>query len=91
MNAQELDKMVDQIRSLKRLVEDTQAEIAGIEDVIKARMAELDTDELKGDTSKVTWKLTSRTSVDTKLLKKDLPDIAAKYSSTSTYRLFLIA
>ena len=91
MNAQELDKMVDQIRSLKRLVEDTQAEIAGIEDVIKARMAELDTDELKGDTSKVTWKLTSRTSVDTKLLKKDLPDIAAKYSSTSTYRRFLIA
>lgn len=91
MNAQELDKMVDQIRSLKRLVEDIQAEIAGIEDVIKARMAELDTDELKGDTSKVTWKLTSRTSVDTKLLKKDLPDIAAKYSSTSTYRRFLIA
>ena len=91
MNAQELDKMVDQIRSLKRLVEDTQAEIAGLEDVIKARMTELDTDELKGDTSKVTWKLTSRTSVDTKLLKKDLPDIAAKYSSTSTYRRFLIA
>ena len=91
MNVQELDKMVDQIRSLKRLVEDTQAEIAGIEDVIKARMAELDTDELKGDTSKVTWKLTSRTSVDAKLLKKDLPDIAAKYSSTSTYRRFLIA
>lgn len=91
MNAQELDKMVDQIRSLKRLVEDTQAEIAGLEDVIKARMTELDTDELRGDTSKITWKLTSRTSVDTKLLKKDLPDIAAKYSSTSTYRRFLIA
>lgn len=91
MNAQELDNMVDQIRSLKRLVEDTQAEIADLEDVTKARMAELDTDELKGDTSKVTWKLTSRTSVDTKLLKKDLFDIAAKYSSTSTYRRFLIA
>ena len=71
--------------------EEAEAEITGIEDEIKARMTELDTDELRGGTCKVTWKQVSSTRIDSKALKKELPDIAAKYSSTSTYRRFLIA
>ena len=91
MNAHELDMKVDQIRELKRLIEEAEAEITSIEDTIKAKMTELDTDELRGDASKVTWKQTSTTRIDSKALKKELPDIAAKYSSTTTYRRFLIA
>jgi len=91
MSINELDMKVDQIRNLKRLIEDAEAEITGIEDEIKARMTELDTDELRGGTCKVTWKQVSSTRIDSKALKKELPDIAAKYSSTSTYRRFLIA
>lgn len=91
MNANELDKKVDQIRELKRLIEEAETEITGIEDEIKARMNELDTDELRGGTCKVTWKQVSTTRIDSKALKKELPNIAAKYSNTSTYRRFLIA
>lgn len=91
MNAKELDKKVDQIRSLKRLIEEAEAEITNIEDEIKARMTELDTDELRGDACKETWKQVSSTRIDSKSLKKELPDIAAKYSNTTTYRRFLIA
>ena len=91
MSINELDAKVDQIRNLKRLIEEAEAEITGIEDEIKARMTELDTDELRGGTCKVTWKQVSTTRIDSKSLKKELPDIAAKYSSTSTYRRFLIA
>ena len=91
MSTNELDMRVDKIRSLKRLIEEAEAEITGIEDEIKARMTELDTDELRGGTCKVTWKQVSSTRIDSKALKKELPDIAAKYSSTSTYRRFLIA
>ena len=91
MSINELDTRVDKIRSLKRLIEEAEAEITGIEDEIKARMTELDTDELRGGTCKVTWKQTSTTRIDSRTLKKELPDIAAKYSSTSTYRRFLIA
>ena len=64
MNANELDKKVDQIRDLKRLIEEAEAEIIGIEDEIKARMTELDTDELRGGTCKVTWKQVSSTRID---------------------------
>lgn len=91
MSANELDMSVDKIRSLKRLIEEATAEMTSIEDEIKARMTELDTDELRGGTCKVTWKQTSTTRIDSKSLKKDLPDIAAQYSTTSTYRRFLIA
>lgn len=91
MSANELDMRVDKIRSLKRLIEEAEAEITGIEDEIKARMTELDTDELRGGTCKVTWKQVSSTRIDSKALKKELPDIAAKYSSITTYRRFLIA
>lgn len=91
MSISELDMRVDKIRSLKRLIEEAEAEIAGIEDEIKAQMTELDTDELRGGNCKVTWKQVSTTRIDSKSLKKELPDIAAKYSSTSTYRRFLIA
>ena len=91
MSANELDMRVDKIRSLKRLIEEAEAEITGIEDEIKAQMTELDTDELRGGTCKVTWKQVSTTRIDSKSLKKELPDIAAKYSNTTTYRRFLIA
>ncbi len=77
MSANELDMRVDKIRSLKRLIEDAEAEITGIEDEIKTRMTELDTDELRGGTCKVTWKQVSTTRIDSKSLKKELPDIAA--------------
>lgn len=91
MSINELDTQVDKIRSLKRLIEDAEAEITSIEDELKARMTELDTDELRGGTCKITWKQTSSTRIDSKSLKKDLPDIAAQYSVTTSYRRFLIA
>lgn len=91
MSINELDMRVDKIRSLKRLIEEAEAEITGIEDEIKAQMTELDTDKLRGGNRKVTWKQVSTTRINSKSLKKELPDIAAKYSSTSTYRRFLIA
>ncbi len=89
MSANELDMKVDQIRELKRMIEE--AEITSIEDSIKATMTEQETDELRGTKCKVTWKLTSSTRIDSKTLKKELPDIAAKYSNTTSYRRFLIA
>ena len=91
MNINELDQKVDQIRELKWLIEEAEAEITSIEDSIKATMTELETDELRGGTCKVTWRQVSSTRIDSKTLKKELPEIAAKYGSTTTYRWFLIA
>ena len=91
MSANELDMKVNQIRELKRIIEEAEAEITSIEDTIKATMTEQNTDELRGANSKVTWKVSSTTRIDSKALKKELPEIAAKYSNTTSYRRFLIA
>ena len=91
MSANELDMKVNQIRELKRIIEEAEAEITSIEDTIKATMTEQNTDELRGANSKVTWKVTSTIRIDSKALKKELPEIAAKYSNTTSYRRFLIA
>ena len=61
MSANELDMKVNQIRELKRIIEEAEAEITSIEDTIKATMTEQNTDELRGANSKVTWKVTSTT------------------------------
>ena len=91
MNAHELDTMIDQIRSLKRLIGDAEAEITSIEDTIKAKMTELDTDELRGDASKGYLEVHQHHPDQQQGLKKELPDIAAKYSKTTSFRRFLIA
>ncbi len=56
MNANELDMKVNQIRELKRIIEEAETEITSIEDTIKATMTERDTDELRGTECKVTCK-----------------------------------
>lgn len=38
----------------------------------------------------ITWKSQNRTSIDTKRLKSELPEIAEKYSKISTYRTFKV-
>ena len=91
MSVNELDMMVDQIRELKRIIEEAEAEITGIEDEIKAQMTERNVDTMRGINCKVTWKQTTTTRIDSKTLKKELPDVAARYSLTTTYRRFLIA
>lgn len=91
MSVNELDTMVDQIRELKRIIEEAEAEITGLEDAIKAQMTERNVDTMRGINCKVTWKQTTTTRIDSKTLKKELPDVAARYSLTTTYRRFLIA
>ena len=91
MNTTELDKRIDQIREIKRMREELDKELATLEDEIKQAMIEQGVDELRGTNGKVTWKVQTRTSVDTKTLKKELPDVAARYSTTTSYKVFRIA
>jgi len=39
---------------------------------------------------KATWKSQSRSSIDSKKLKNELPDIASQYMNTTSFRKFSI-
>ena len=82
---------VKELRELRRFAEEIAAEIEAIQDEIKAEMTAKGVDEIAGADFKVTWKEITSTRLDTAALKKDLPDIAARYAKTSTARRFTIS
>ena len=75
------DEIVDSINKLKN-------EKDRIEHTIMSLMKENDTAYIKDRI--VTWKKTTRSSLDTKRLKEEEPEIYLKYSKVSSSRVFKI-
>lgn len=91
MSISELDMKVKELRELKRMADELAGEIEALQDGIKAHMTEQDTDTLTGTDWKITWKAVTSNRMDTTALKKELPDIAARYTKASTSRRFTLA
>ena len=91
MGTLELDSKIKELRELRRMAEELQAEIDGITDTIKAEMTARNVDTLTGDDWKVTWKAVTSNRLDSASLKKELPDIAARYTKASVSRRFTLA
>ena len=86
-----VDTTVKELRELKRLAEELQAEIDAAQDAIKAEMTAQAVDTLSGADWKVTWTEVTSSRLDTTALKKALPDVAAQYTKTTTTRRFCVA
>ncbi len=91
MSTFELQNKVNEIRELRRMAEELDAEIAAIQDTIKAHMDATGTDELTGTDFKITWKAVISSRLDTAALKKALPVIAEQYTRTTSSRRFVLA
>ena len=91
MSISELDMKVKELRELKRMADELAGEIEALQDGIKAHMTEQDTDTLTGTDWKITWKAVTSNRMDTTALKKELPDIAARYTTASVSRRFTLA
>lgn len=74
--------------TVKSLIDDLSTEKKQIEQEIQVAMQDVEVATLND--RKITWKLQSRNTVDTKKFKEELPDIHAKYLKTSTTRVFRI-
>lgn len=72
------------LQELKRLREELDTEIEAAQDKIKAAMG--DTEVATVGEYKVTYKTVTTTRVDTTALKKELPEIAARFSKTTESR-----
>ena len=86
-----MNEKVKELRELKRLAEELQTEIEGLQDAIKAEMRAQGGDTLAGADWKVTWKPVTSTRLDTAALKKALPDVAQRFTKTTTVRRFCVA
>ena len=91
MSSIEIQGKVNDLRELRRMAEELQAEIDAITDTIKAHMTATNADELTGADYKITWKPVTSARIDTSALKKAMPDVAEAFTKTSTTRRFCVA
>ena len=91
MSINELDMKVKELRELRRMAEELQAEIDAAQDAIKAHMDSQGVDTLAGADWKVTWKPVTSNRMGTTALKKALPEIAERFMKSVTSRRFCVA
>ena len=90
MSIQEIDRKVQELRELQALVEEANAQIEAIKDMIKLRMVDDGTEVLQGNGWKATWHTVTSTWLDGKALKAAYPDLVAQYSKPSTTTRFTL-
>lgn len=90
MTKQELIEKVRELREYKRLAEETADIISAIEGELKAEMDAENVDTLVVDIFKLTYKPITQTRIDGKALREELPDVAEKFTKTTTYKRFTV-
>lgn len=89
MSIMELEKKAREVKELKLMLEELQAEITAAEDAIKAAMGEQE--QIIAGAFKISWKPVTSSRVDTTALKAALPDVAARFMKTSITRRFQVS
>lgn len=86
-----IDTIMRELAQYTRLQEETAAIIDGLKDELKAIMQERNTDTLTGTEHKASYKAVVSSRIDTTAIKKELPEVAAKYTRTTEIRRFTFA
>ena len=89
MSTNELEAKVRELRSLQALIEEAQEEAEAIKDQLKAHMGERE--ELRAGEYKITWKSVESARLDAAALRAALPEVAERFTRTTTCRRFCVA
>ena len=80
--------LIDKYLELKNNKKEIEKEIKQIEQTLQVEMQENQQASLGWH--KITWETSTRTSLDSKAIKLEHPEIYAKYTNTSSYRRFTV-
>lgn len=86
-----IDSIMKELAEYIRMQEEAAAMVESLKDQLKERMTAAGVESLAGSEHKATYKAVTSSRVDTTALKKDLPEIAARYTKTTTARRFTFA
>ena len=91
MSANEMLSLVEQYKEAQQLIDAAQAEMEAIKEQIKAEMTRRGADRLDVGTHKVTLQTVTSSRLDGKALKAAAPELAAKFTKTTTAQRFVVA
>lgn len=83
-----IDNIMRELAEYIRMGEQITATVDGLKDQLKQIMREQGTDTLTGTEHKATYKAVTSSRIDTTALKRELPEIAARYSKSSETKRF---
>lgn len=90
MSNTEIITTVEELQQLRRLQDDLEAEIAALQDRIKAHMDASGLDQMNAGAWKVSYKAVTSTRLDSAALKKAMPELAERFTRTTTTRRFTV-
>lgn len=89
MSIKELEAKARELKELQCLAEELDAEIIATQDAIKAAMG--DQEQVMAGAFKITWKPIVSSRLDGAALKKELPELAERFTKITTTRRFVVA
>lgn len=87
----DINDIMKELAEYIRMQEEAAAMVESLKDQLKERMTAAGVESLAGSEHKATYKAVTSSRLDTTSLKKDLPEIAARYTKTTTARRFTFA
>lgn len=84
-----LESLMREIAEYTRMAEEVAATLDSLKDILKKHMEENGLDSIAGSEHKASYKAVTSSRIDTTALKRDMPEIAAKYTKTTNTRRFL--
>lgn len=84
-----LDSLMREIAEYTRMAEEIAATLDSLKDTLKKHMEKNGLDSIAGSEHKASYKAVISSRIDTTALKRDMPEIAAKYTKTTNTRRFL--
>lgn len=91
MDKKELISKVRELKELKQMAEELAAEIASIEDELKAEMLAQNTEEMTVDVFKLRYKTVVSSRFDSKAFKATHEELYKQYSKQTESRRFTIS
>lgn len=86
-----IDSIMKELAEYIRMQEEAAAMVESLKDQLKERMSAAGVDSLAGAEHKATYKAVTSSRVDTAGIKRDMPEVAARYTKTTTTRRFTFA
>ena len=84
-----LNALMREIAEYSRMAEEIGATLDSLKDSLKKYMDENGLDSIAGNEHKASYKAVTSSRIDTTALKRDMPEVAAKYTNTTETRRFL--